>query len=104
MAVSTAIIAGSTILGLVQANQQKQYQKGQQAALNRALEASIAQTPPPPNSATANAQAASAATAAAARQRKVAAGAGGASSGSGILTNPQGAGQAVTARKTLIGQ
>lgn len=103
MGVSAAIIGGSLLVGAVQANQQKQYQKGQQAALNRALDASIAQTPPPPSASTANAQAASAANAAAARQRKVAAGAGGSASGTGILTNPQGAGQAVTARKTLIG-
>ena len=105
MAVTGAIVAigVGAIGGAVQANQQKQYQKGQIAALNRSLAASIAATPPLPSVTQANAQGAQNAAIAAARQRRVAAGAGGSSSGSGILTNPQGAGQAVTARKQLIG-
>lgn len=105
MGVTAALVSigVGAIGGAIQSNQMKQYQKGQIGALNRSLAASIAATPPIPSVTAANTQAAAAGAAAAARQRRVAAGAGGSASGSGILTNPQGAGQAVTARKQLIG-
>ena len=102
MAITSALLIGGTAAAVI-ANQEKQKQKGEIAAINRSLTASIAATPPIPSVAQANTQAAAAGAAAAARQRRAAAGAGGSSSGSCILTNPQGAGQAVTARKTLIG-
>jgi Tfp pilus assembly protein PilN len=104
MAATAAIVSfvGSTVGGLVQANQQKQKQKGDQAALQRNLDASIAATPPPPSTAAANAQAGQAMTLAAQRQRRIAQGAGGFSGT--ILTSPTGTGPAVTQRKTLIGQ
>lgn len=105
MGVTAAVVSAGVgvVGGLIQANQQKQKQKGEIAAINRSLSASIAATPPIPSVAQANTQAAQNAAVAAARQRRAAAGAGGSSSGTGILTNPQGAGQAVTARKQLIG-
>lgn len=101
MGLTTGILG--VVAGGIFSNQVKQRQKGEIAALNRSLAASIAATPPIPSVTAANTQAAQNAAVAAAKQRRAAAGAGGSSSGSGILTNPQGAGQAVTARKQLIG-
>jgi hypothetical protein len=102
MAVTSAIIVGSTVAGLVAGNQQKQAQKGQIGAMNRALQQSIAATPPPPSASNQNDQAAAAMTAAAARQRRIAANAPGFSST--VLTSPTGAPPAMTQKKQLIGQ
>ena len=101
MAFTSAVIIGGAIGGAVLGNQQKQAQKGQIGALNRSLQASIAATPPPPNPAQQNGQAAAAMTAAAARQRRIAAGAGGFAQN--VLTSGQGAPQAPTAHKQLLG-
>ncbi len=98
------IVAGVSVgASLVAANQAKQAQKGQQAALNRSLDASTAaiEASKPPDVLNQQGRTAAAMTAAAARQRALAKGAGG--FGSTILTSPAGAPQAPTAHKQLLG-
>lgn len=103
MAVSSAIAIGAGISSLVVGNQIKQQQKGAQAAIQRDLQASIAQAnaAKPPSTAKMNADAAARSAGAAAAQRRASAAGGAAST---ILTSGQGAAPVPVVRKTLLGQ
>jgi hypothetical protein len=101
MAISSAIAIGAGVTSLVVGNQQKQKQKGDQAALQRDLESSIANAPKPPDTAKLNADAARQAAAASAAQRRAAPEGGFAST---ILTGGSGAPAVPTIKKTLLGQ